>query len=287
MNRRFSRFACIDWSGAKGPRQKGIAVAACDEGNVAPALIGEPGRWSRTGVLEWLLAEAREARGLLVGIDFSASFPFHEDDGYFPGWKHTPRSARALWRFVDTICADEPDLGATAFVDHGEASAFFRRSGGRTGERFGTGAGRMRRVEARTRPGPASCFNLVGAKQVGKSSLTGMRMLHRLAGRVPIWPFDDIPAQGPLIVEIYTSLAAVEAGRPHNRTKMLDPHSLDTALAHLGSRPHSPLPAYDDHSTDALLTAAWLRRAAPRPDLWRPDGLDEVRHTEGWTFGVR
>jgi len=30
MNRRFARFACIDWSGAKGERQKGIAVAISD-----------------------------------------------------------------------------------------------------------------------------------------------------------------------------------------------------------------------------------------------------------------
>jgi hypothetical protein len=48
-----------------------------------------------------------------------------------------------------------------------------------------------------------------------------------------------------------------------------------------------PLTRYDDHATDAMLTAAWLRRAAHRPELWQPAGLTEtIAQTEGWTFGV-
>jgi hypothetical protein len=284
--RRFTRFACVDWSGARGPRQKGIAVACCSEGDTAPLLLGQPGAWSREAVLDWLLEETARGGDLLVGIDFSASLPFDAQQGFFPGWDAAPRTARELWAFIESICADEPHLEAGAFVDHVEASTFFRRPGGRTGARFGTGIGRLRAVERRTVPSPASCFNLVGAKQVGKSSLTGMRLLHRLAGRTPIWPFDEAPPSGPVIVEIYTGLAAVEARRPRNRTKMLEPHALDAALVALGSRPHPGPSIYDDHSADAILTAAWLRRAAHRPILWRPPGLDAVRQTEGWTFGV-
>ena len=134
---------------------------------------------------------------------------------------------------------------------------------------------------------PVSCFNLVGAAQVGKSSLTGMRVLHRLAGRVPVWPFDPVPERGPLIVEIYTSIAARAAGVRPGRSKLRDGESLDAALTRLGSQPHAPLARYDDHSTDAILTAAWLRTVAHDPALWNPPGLDAVRHTEGWTFGAR
>lgn len=284
--RRFTRFACIDWSGARGARQNGIAIACCEAGDAAPLLLGDTGSWSREAVLDWLVEEAARGSDLLVGIDFSASLPFDAQQGFFPGWDAAPRTARELWAFVEAVCTDEPHLEAGAFVDHAEASAFFRRPGGRTGACFGSGIGRLRAAEHRTVPGPASCFNLVGAKQVGKSSLTGMRMLHRLAGRIPIWPFDPVPASGPLIVEIYTSLAAVEAGRPRNRTKMISPAALDAALAELGSRAHPGLCVYDDHSTDAILTAAWLRLSATRRGLWRPPGLDAVRHTEGWTFGV-
>jgi hypothetical protein len=134
---------------------------------------------------------------------------------------------------------------------------------------------------------PTSCFNLVGAAQVGKSSMTGMRVLHRLDGRVPIWPFDPLPPQGPVIVEIYTTIAARAAGIRKGLSKMRDAASLDLALANLGSRPHQPLARYDDHATDAILTAAWLRANADRPELWTPTAMTpHIAQTEGWTFGV-
>ena len=53
----FTRFAAIDWSGAKGNRHRGIAVALCETGDEAPRLIDPPGgAWSRMKVLDWLLA---------------------------------------------------------------------------------------------------------------------------------------------------------------------------------------------------------------------------------------
>jgi hypothetical protein len=134
---------------------------------------------------------------------------------------------------------------------------------------------------------PSSCFNLVGAAQVGKSSLTGMRVLNRLAGYVSIWPFDPVPETGSVIVEIYTSLAARAAKIPKGRSKMLTGEALDAALGELGVKAHSELPRYTDHATDAILTAAWLRRAAHDAELWNPAGLLDVAATEGWTFGVR
>lgn len=134
---------------------------------------------------------------------------------------------------------------------------------------------------------PTSCFNLIGASQVGKSSLTGMRVLHRLRQRIPMWPFDPIPETGPLIVEIYTTIAAMAAGRSKNRAKIRDALALDEALDALDSGPHVPLGSYDDHSTDAMITAAWLRNASKLAELWRPLSMsDDIARTEGWTFGV-
>ncbi len=134
---------------------------------------------------------------------------------------------------------------------------------------------------------PQSCFNLVGAAQVGKSSLTGMRVLHRLTGSVPIWPFDPIPKKGPVLVEIYTSIAARAAGIRKGRSKVRDAQSLDQVLNALKSEKHVLLKSYDDHSTDAILTTAWLRGAAQDEMLWAPAGLTaEITRTEGWTFGV-
>jgi hypothetical protein len=288
-SRRFRHFAAIDWSGAAGERHRGIAVALCAAGRSAPALIRPGHRWSRTEVLGWLLHEL--PADTLVGLDLGLSLPFADAGAFFPGWEGSPPDARALWALVDTIAVENPHLGVGSVVDHPELSRYFRRHGGRRGDRFGAGTqGRFRATElAQARQGcrPYSNFNLVGAAQVGKSSLTGMRLLHRLAGRLPVWPIDPVGKGGSVAVEIYTTIAAMAAGRPPGRSKIRDHAELDAALANLASDPvpgHGPI---DDHSSDALLTAAWLRHVADDQALWHPQGLDAVRHTEGWTFGAR
>lgn len=289
--RRFTRFACIDWSGAKGERLGGIAVAECGaEG--APTLVPTHGkRWSRQAVLDWLLACAMGEANMLIGIDFSAALPFADAGAYFPGHPGSPSDARALWRYIDEHCADDPHLAATSFVHHAAIAPYFR-IGSKTGERFASADrnGRLRRVERHAASGnPASCFNMVGAKQVGKSSLTGMRLLHRLGGRVAVWPFDAVPDRGPLLVEIYTSIAAIAAGRPRAAAKMRSVEAMNLALGALDGGQFVGKGPIDDHKSDAIVTAAWLRRNAPRPELWQPEGLHQpvpVAHTEGWTFGV-
>lgn len=278
----------IDWSGAVGVRQPGIAVAICANGGSAPVLVRPGHIWSREDVLDWLIHEL--PGNSLVGLDLSAAFAFVDRGAYFPGWDESPPDARSLWALVDRVASNDPNLGASSFVDHVEASRHFRRHGGRRGDLFSGTAGRLRKTEMAQRDqglNPYSNFNLVGAAQVGKSSLTGMRLLHRLDGRVALWPFDPLPATGSVVTEIYTSLAAITAGLQKGRTKMRDAAALDRALATIGSEPHNALARYSDHATDAILTSAWLRSVADDADLWNPPGLSAVAATEGWTFGVR
>ena len=290
---RFRHFAAIDWSGAAGERQRGIAVALCAQGHEAPRLV-RPGQiWSRAQVCDWLRHDLPP--DTLVGMDLGISLPHADAGAFFPGWAHSPADARALWAMIDHIAAADPHLAATSFVDHPEIARHFRRHGGRQGDLFPSGRGRMRVTErAQEAMGckPTSNFNLVGAAQVGKSSLTGMRLLHALRGQVPVWPIDPLPGTGPvsggpMICEIYTTIAAVAAGRSASRSKIRTGAELDTALARLDCHPfHHPGPI-DDHTSDALITAAWLRRAAPDPALWHPEGLtEEIAATEGWTFGA-
>ncbi|MFZ5707835.1 MAG: hypothetical protein ACOY5R_21460 [Pseudomonadota bacterium] len=288
MNRRFASFACIDWSGAKGPVQPGIAVATVPAGGPGPTLLAGP--WSRSAILDWLLDHAERKTNMLIGVDFSAALPFVDAGAYLPGWEQSPADARALWAAIDRLCQDDPHLEAGSFIDHPEIAPHFRRHGGRQGSLFGPGNGRFRVTESRCRDhrhAPAtSCFNLVGAAQVGKSSLTGMRLLHRLNGRVPIWPFDPVPAHGPLIVEIYTTIAARAAGLKGG-SKMRDAERLALALAGLGVPDAPMLDRHDDHSTDALVTALWLSQAAQREELWYPTALSPaLAALEGWTFGI-
>lgn len=287
--RRFTRFACIDWSGARTERVKGIAVAQCEVGSAPPVLLRPPdGRhWSREAILAWLTDRA--SADLLIGIDASTALPFADAGAYFPGAEDSPSDARALWRQIDGICEADPHLAATSYV--GARAAWFR-IGDIKGDRFDSplfANGRMRVVEQAEASGrPASCFNLVGARQVGRSSLTAMRVLHRLGGRVAVWPFDPVPTHGATIVEIYTSIAAAQALPRAGRSKFTTGADLDLALtsAAIGSAPYGHRGAIDDHSSDAILTAAWLRRTANQPALWEPAGVAPVRATEGWTFGV-
>lgn len=283
----FTDFIAIDWSGQAVERPKGLAVAHASAGDAAPVLINRP--WSRADILAFLGDLADTGTRALVGLDLSPAFPFVDAGAYFPGWTESPADGPALWALVDRVSQADPHFAATSFVQHPEARRHFRQMGD-CGDLFPGGRGRFRVCEHGQHAmalSPYSCFNLVGASQVGKSSLTGMRVLHRLRGRIGLWPFDPVPDAGPVLVEIYTALAARLAGMRKGISKIRDAETLDKMLAAFGSAPHGRLPRYDDHATDAILSAAWLRVAAGQQDSWQPAALTpSLACTEGWTFGV-
>ncbi|MEO1490392.1 MAG: hypothetical protein AAFR88_13310 [Pseudomonadota bacterium] len=305
MTREFEHFVALDWSGAKGERHRGIALAVAVAGKAPPVLVKpvDDKGWSRLEIME-ILKDGLPAN-TLVGADLGISLPYQDAGAFFPGWSQSPRSAKKLWALIDEMCADDPHLGAHSFLEHPEAARYFRHSKAHVGDRFllegaVTREGRFRVAEAAQRAQncrPVSNFNLVGAAQVGKSSLTGMRMLHQLQGHLPVWPMDPIPTKrqvsgGSMLVEIYTGLASKEAAALRNegrgaRTKLLTYADLNDALDALGSAPVDKTGTVDDHSSDALLTAAWLRKAAKEERRWNPRFLTaEIAWTEGWTFGA-
>lgn len=284
MTPRFQRFAAIDWSGAKGTRHKGIAVAICEAGSAAPQLVRRERPWSRAEVLEWLLRAADDAP-TLFGFDFSFAPPIVERGEYLPGEAGIPSSARLFWAYVDRCC-DDPDLGAASFLELTHRRHFY------FGIADGVKAGFMhfRQCDARLNEQggrkTASAYDAIGAAQVAKASFSGMRLLHRLDGRVPVWPMDPLPAEGSAVVEIYTRIYLRRAGL--SGTKLRSRPELNRALKGLGSAParlrHEP----SDHETDALVTAAGMRALAMQePRAFTPAGLTpEIARTEGWTFGV-
>ena len=279
---RFAEFVAIDWSGARGCRHRGIAVARCGLGEAAPMLVAPPGRdWSRQEVLHWLVA--RRDRAMLVGFDFSFSAPFVTRGAHLPGETET-RDARALWRYVDAASADE-DLGAASFLEARRGRHFYL--GAADGAKRDFLHWRACEVAHDGSTKPSTVYDAIGAAQVAKASFAGMRLLHHLGDRVAVWPFDAVPPAGALVVEIYTAIAARAAGLRKGRSKLRDATALDAALAVLGSGAHAPLTRYDDHATDAILAAAWLRARVNEPALWQPRELTAtVARTEGWTFGV-
>ncbi|RST32269.1 hypothetical protein HMF7854_12720 [Sphingomonas ginkgonis] len=280
---RFSRFVALDWSGAKGRRHKGIAIAEARADGSAPRLVRPRHVWSRAEVLRWLLREA-ERTPTLFGFDFSFAPPFAERGAYLPGEVGVPETARAFWAYVDDRAPDE-DLGAASFLEQVHRPHFY----------FGIADGvkadfvRFRQCDARLNAQggrkTASAYDAIGAAQVAKASFAGMRLLHHLDGRVAVWPMDPLPPHGSAVVEIYTRIYLRNAGLPG--TKLRTRAELDRALAALGSPPARLRFEPSDHQTDALVTAAGMRAHAREPRAFAPDGLTPtLARTEGWTFGI-
>ncbi len=269
---RFSRFVGIDWSGAKGVRHPSVQVAVCEAGDAPPQLVLPPsGVWSRAGVLDWLGGLSGD---VLVGMD--AGFGFAAVPSF-------TQPARGLWAEVETVCAGEADLGAHGFIEH-RRDAFWL--GAADGPRHLRAHLRVtEQVYKQSGLGvPTSNFVLLGASQVGKATLTAMRLLHRL--QWPVWPFDPLTECGPVILEIYAQAFARLGGF---RGKLRDVESLNIALARHGSLPMpAAFPAtFPDHVGDALITAAGLRAIVDQPHWWQPAALTPaIAVTEGWTFGV-
>ena len=279
----FTRFAAIDWSGAKGKRHKGIAVALCETGSEAPRLIQPGYAWSRTEVLHWMLGTADDAP-TLFGLDFSYAPPIVERGAYLPG-DAVPEDARSFWAYVDRICEDE-DLGAASFLEkHHRRHFYFGAADGVKADFLhhrvcehafnALGGGKA-----------STLYDAIGASQVAKASYAGMRLLNRLEGRIPVWPFDSRPSEGSLVVEIYTRVFIRLAGLPGGKVRTLG--LLNHALAGLGSKPLVAAADPNDHETDVLIAAAGLRTIARDPSYWSPPALTpHIARTEGWTFGVR
>jgi hypothetical protein len=282
MTPSFTRVVAIDWSGAKGCRHKGIAIAACGlEG--APRLIRPGHVWSRTEVAHWLVKEAAH-EPTLFGFDFSFAPPHAERGAYLPGEPDVPDNARDLWAYVDAMAPD-PDLGAASFLEQVHRRHFY----------FGIADGvkadfvRFRQCDQRLNAAggrkTASAYDAIGAAQVAKASFAGMRLLHRISGKVAIWPMDPLVLGSSAVVEIYTRIYLRNAGLPG--TKLRTRADLNIALKALGSPPARLRFEPDDHQTDALVTAAGMRAHLSHPHAFTPQGLTpELAQTEGWTFGI-
>ena len=278
----FTATVAIDWSGAKGRRHKGIAIAEARGGD-APRLVRPGHVWSRSEVLDWLIDRAA-AEPTLFGFDFSFAPPFVERGAYLPGEFGVPTDARAFWAYVDRHAPDD-DLGAASFLEAVHRKHFY----------FGIADGvkadfvRFRRCDAALNAAggrkTASAYDAIGAAQVAKASFSGMRLLHHLAGRVAVWPMDPIVHGRSAIVEIYTRIYIRNAGLPGKKIRTAT--ELDAALIALGSKPallgHVPT----DHESDALVSAAGMRAHLAHPRAFAPSGLTpDIARTEGWTFGV-
>ncbi len=255
LDSEFDGYVGIDWSGAAQAGYAGVAVARCGPGRHAPQLIRAPGKtWTRSAVLDWLLAELARPQRLLIGFDFAFALP---GDG---------RPAPQLWAEVETRCAADGDLLGRAYAENDR--------------RFWTAGPRPAGWNETPRAAEAACR----AADLGNPQ-TPFQLLHRLdrdaRDRVAIWPFDGAAGHDrrSVVSEIYPRLFIRQGGLGNAKLRDLD--DLNAVLNRLNSIGITR-GGFDDHEADALVTAAGLRATAGDAALWAA-GTGEP---EGWIFGV-
>ena len=279
----FDAFIAIDWSGNKQPRYKGISVARCEPGRGGPSLTrSRSGQWTRTEIVEWLDHEISSGKRLLIGFDFAFGFPYEPKLGYLGGRARKIESIFALWDLIDGASCDDADFGCSGMV--AAYSSLFWTTGPRPARWIERKRLAERACAGATETYPESLYKLLYSKQVGKASMTGIRVLNELRrrhpGRFSVWPFDK--PDGSVAVEIYPTLFRKRATDIVKKIK--DSQVLNDALQKLGSRAAEGVAgAISDHDGDALISAAGLREMAGRPEVWRAP--PSVRR-EGWIFGV-
>jgi hypothetical protein len=285
---KFDSFIAIDWSGAAG-KYSGIAVAVCRQGRRAPRLLRpkKNTRWTRREIADWLVAQLNTPQRLLIGLDFGFGLPFEPLRGYLGGKVPDIDNIFGLWSHIEEKSSGVDDFGCNGLVAASEYASLFWTSGRRPSHWID----RKRRTEhacaEATKTYPDTLYKLIGSKQVGKASLTGMRVLRHVrslsADRVAIWPFEEVRTSA--IVEIYpTMFRKLAAGS----VAKLAPADLNSALKKLASKPVSAVTSsLSDHETDAILSAAGLRLLASTPEAWSHSELVSPQvQREGWIFGV-
>jgi len=284
----FDYFIGIDWSGAKSPiRTKSIAVSIAEQGNKAPKLISN--LKSRQEVVDWIINLTKQKSRILIGIDCNFGYAATIAQKQFgPDIK-----AHELWSEVDLENKANSNFFAGGFWQK-YASDFWTEGKKPIGFKMP-----QRQTEAICSENgyghPESPFKLIGAKQVGKGGLAGMRVAHflkeKLGPKIAIWPFEPHGNSAQIVMtEIYPRQFLMRAG--FRTKKIRDINNLNNALFKLNSEPILLEYQINDHQTDALVSAAGLRYLCgmnfeiPK-NISAPHVMnDNAKNIEGWIFGV-
>jgi hypothetical protein len=288
------RVVGVDWSGDQGPGQRRKIWAGVWTASTGRVEL-ESGR-SRVELMEWLVEMARETPRMVVGFDFTFSYPawFLRELGIGSApefWQMVADGQGEKWLHKD--CEDGRFWGRVGPRRHGKKPEEFC---GEHAHRMLRRAETVLKVRAEmTDPlqiarisgiAPKSVFQIGGAGSVGTASLRGMPGLLRLreAG-FRIWPYDAPMAKKPLVVEIYTRLmtGAVNKSSEAARTAYLAKKRRENVLYSGISRVVMAKAKGSEDAFDALVTAmVMVEHRAEFARLKRT--TDEVFRMEGQTW---
>ena len=284
----FDSYIGIDWSGAASPvRSNKIALARCDNSSGPSIAINK--NLSRTDIFDYICDLVTTKGKHFIGIDCNFGFCF--DVGQTMFGEHA--SFRDLWQEVERLSQNEANLFAGPFWKHHKYADYFWVSG-KQPSWFDLNALRRKTEIAATQCNlgiPESPFKLIGAKQVGKGGLAGMRLVHALkqkyADKIAIWPFENALCQDAAIVisEIYPRLFIRHAGYGNQKVKEYE--TLEGILTHFDTPLEQDQLTLNDHLTDAIISAAGIRwfHKNKRP-LNTSQLPGQALGFEGWIFGV-
>lgn len=260
--RRLLPRACIavDWSGALATVRKRLWLAESKAGRWVRIENG----FTREELVQHLIERARADASLVVGLDFSFSFP-----AWFLA-SLAISDAEELWQRVaregeDWLARCEPPFWGRPLTTRPAPVE---------------GRSEWRVTESEHPPirgvGPKSTFQIGGAGAVGTGSLRGMPHLSNLrAAGFSIWPFDA--PRLPMVLEIYPRYLTgpVEKSNPAARALYLQ------ARHPRESRAMLDLAASSEDAFDAAVSSAQMLRFArdfprlarlPRTRLDRREG---------------
>ncbi len=254
----------VDWSGRRTGERRHLWTAEAADGDLVSLACGR----TRAQLGDHLAARADADPGLVVGFDFSFSFPawFLDERGFATApelWDAATRDGEAwlrtcAWPFWGRPDKPRPDLPHHLRVTEAAIGA------------AGAAVGGVR---------PKSTFQIGGAGSVGTGSVRGFPVLARLrrAG-FAIWPF-DAPATPPVAVEIYPRLltgAVVKSNRDARRAHLDEHHpDIDPALRDLALS--------NEDAFDAAVSAIVMSRHERHlRALTETD--DPVVRREGWVW---
>ncbi|MBB5340191.1 hypothetical protein [Tunturiibacter gelidoferens] len=291
------RVVGVDWSGDKGPGQRrkiwaGVWTASSKGGKVTL----ESGR-TREELMAWLVEMSRETPRMVVGFDFSFSYPawFLRELGIGSApefWELVAGGRGEEWLHRD--CEDVRFWGRVGPMRHGKKPAEFS---GEHAHRMLRRAETVLKVRAEmTDPlqvakiagiAPKSVFQIGGAGAVGTASLRGMPglLVLRTAG-FRVWPYDQPDVKrAPLVVEIYTRLmtGAVTKSSEVARTAYLAKKRRESALYAGLSRGVVAKARASEDAFDALVSAmVMVEHRGEFAGLRKTE--DEVFRMEGQTW---
>jgi hypothetical protein len=289
------RVVGVDWSGDKGPGQRRKIWAGVWTASTGRVTL-EGGR-TREELIAWLIEMSRETPRMVVGFDFTFSYPawFLKELGIGSApefWRLVADGQGEKWLHRD--CEDVRFWGVPGSQRHGKKPAEFC---GEHAHRMLRRAETVLKVRAEmTDPlqvakiagiAPKSVFQIGGAGAVGTASLRGMPglLVLREAG-FRIWPYDEPDVKrAPTVVEIYTRLmtGAVNKSSEVARTAYLAKKRKESAMYAGLSRLVMAKARASEDAFDALVTAMVMTEHRAEFAALRKTE-DEVFRMEGQTW---